>query len=123
MLETFDVVEITHGLLHIGKYIRFKSILDLDSIKNPDRECYSSVFLHSAEVEKWWSENSALADKKSYAGAVKPEFIHFDFDSEKDLFSALMDSQELVRDLLKNISSTKIPSGFTFPAIRGSMFI
>lgn len=73
---------VTGGARNRGNVYRLPSILSLDYHgKQAPTDAYSSVYLH---VEDFVTYKDPDGGKRGYTGAVKAEFLHFDFDSPHD---------------------------------------
>ena len=83
MTPEFAFAEIvTGGARNRGGVHQVESILSLDYYgKNAPVDAYSSAYLHSEEYAAYRDEQGG---KRGYNGAVKAEFLHFDFDSPHD---------------------------------------
>jgi hypothetical protein len=73
---------VINGAQNRGNVQRVESILKLDYFGKPlVTDAYSSVYLHT---EDYAAFTDGQGGKRGYTGAVKAEYLHFDFDSPEN---------------------------------------
>jgi hypothetical protein len=78
-MTDFVFSEIVHnGAMNRGHVEQVESILLLDYNGQNVIDAYSSVYLHSQDYQTYTDPQGT---KRGYSGAVKAEYLHFDFDS------------------------------------------